>query len=474
MELSTPRIKVTLTKTMARDKGVSVRFKGADRVRDLTPYLGDNGVVRTHKTLSEPAGGFTIAFPDRPDQAAQDSLYGLVEPMDMVEIRMGREPGELPIIMRGFVVQVSRSEQMGPNGPMRSVLLQGHDYGVMLRWIAVNWRYALTDNPDDPSPFFTPFKLQAILGTDGDLPAAVPAGEFVRQIVDQAINPWLETLDARHKDNAIVTLGVDATVTDGEIGSQSAGAHEGDLWSLLASVCDLDWNEIFIEEREEQPFLVYRPRPWKDAAGDGEPIMPGAKDPGSVDVSALDIHDLQLAHASTGVVNWVWVNYFGDWIPPVTASAEAIFGGTCEITPEISPNSDKALFGMRQMLRTTGQRPAAIDQESAYEERASADRAALDWRATRQKQLVAMHKDNVVYEDGRVTLRGRADVVVGKYLKLTRGSFTGEYYVTAVAHAFTPFQNWTTVVDVARGTGFLERMKQVRAPTWLEGRPGVY
>lgn len=476
MDVSTPRIAVTLTKTMAREKGVSARFTGADRVRDLTRYLGEHGVVRTHKTLSEPAGGFTIAFPDQPDSAAQDSLYGLIEPMDVVEIRMGRDPGVLPIIMRGFVVQVSRSEQMTPAGPMRTVLVQGHDYGALLRWIGVNWRYAVTHNPDDPSPFFTPFKLQSVLGMDGDIPTDVPAGEFVTQIVEQAVNPWLDTLAARSKDKAILALGVDATVTDGTIGSQSAGAHEGDLWSLLAAVCDLDWNELFIEEREEQPFLVYRPRPWKDSANDGALIMPGAADPGTVAVTALEVRDIQLSHSSTAVTNWVWVKYFGDWMSPVTASAQAVFDGRCEITPEISPNSDKTLFGMRPLERTTAQRPAEAptDREGDYAVRAEADGAVLDWRTLRKDQLIAMHKDNIVYEDGAMTLRGRPDVVAGKYIDLTRGSFTGSYYVTAVSQMFSPFQDWTTQLEVARGTGFLERMKQAGAPIWMEGRPGAY
>jgi hypothetical protein len=48
-----------------------------------------------------------------------DSLYGLVEPMDVIEIRMRHRPDpaatgmEPPVVMRGFVCDVGRTFRWG-------------------------------------------------------------------------------------------------------------------------------------------------------------------------------------------------------------------------------------------------------------------------------------------------------------------------------------------------------------------------
>jgi hypothetical protein len=76
---------------------------------------------------------------------AQDSLYALIEPMDMIEIRAARRPDKfagtkLPLIMRGFVSSVRRSESMGEDGtPNRTIMIQGQDSGKLLQMFAIWW-----------------------------------------------------------------------------------------------------------------------------------------------------------------------------------------------------------------------------------------------------------------------------------------------------------------------------------------------
>ena len=140
-KLELPEFKVTLYKTMRRrmvtgsDKRsipASERFSGSKRVLDITPFIGDGGVVETSKSVRQPAGRWSVGLVDRMESSAMDSLYGLIEPMDVIEIRMRHRSdpasagAEMPIVMRGFVQDVRRSFSMGPDGrPQRQVTISG-------------------------------------------------------------------------------------------------------------------------------------------------------------------------------------------------------------------------------------------------------------------------------------------------------------------------------------------------------------
>ena len=54
---------------------------------DITPWLGEGSVVRTQRSVREGTGGFSITMLDRYDAAVQDTLYTMIEPLDIVEIR---------------------------------------------------------------------------------------------------------------------------------------------------------------------------------------------------------------------------------------------------------------------------------------------------------------------------------------------------------------------------------------------------
>src|SRR5574343_268013 len=388
--VSTPRIKVTLVKTMAREQGLSERFKDQNRVWDLTQWLGENGVVRTSKTLHDPAGGFTLAFPDKPDYALADTLYGLVEPMDVVEIRMGREPGDLPIVMRGFVQRIARSEAMGGDGsPQRMVLVQGHDYGAVFRWINIIWNKAFLEANEGPggNPLFSQYKLQAAT-SEGQPISFQRSGEFVRSLVDNMVNRWLRNLDAMKKDNAVLEMGADVGQgLDRNIAPMSVGSLEGDLWNMIQTVGDLDWNEFFVEDRADKPWVVYRPAPWKDAYS-GKLIMPGAKDPGTINIGSEDLRRSQLSHGAEKVANWYWVDAQTDFINPATLSNDALLRGAALVTDE---NCNEALFGLRVRRAMTLQFPALANEypvNDPQEQRDAWSAILQDWRGYRRDQLI--------------------------------------------------------------------------------------
>lgn len=154
VKIHDPNLRVVLHKLIGRStlngrNPTSQRFQGTRRTIDLTPFFGESGAVRTSKSVRDPAGGFVLSFPDQPyigeygGQQTFESLYGLIEPTDCVEIRFRHNPStsagaQPPIIMRGFVSVVNRIEAMGSDGkPQRMVTVTGQDYGKIWQMMQI-------------------------------------------------------------------------------------------------------------------------------------------------------------------------------------------------------------------------------------------------------------------------------------------------------------------------------------------------
>ena len=95
-----PEFRVTLYKTVARrmvtgSDGRTANLRallGGNRVIDLTPFFGDGKPLETSKSVQQPAGQWAMTVRDQMEAEKMDSLYGLIEPMDVVEIRMRHRP----------------------------------------------------------------------------------------------------------------------------------------------------------------------------------------------------------------------------------------------------------------------------------------------------------------------------------------------------------------------------------------------
>src|SRR5437868_3038552 len=123
IRLRSPTISLMLKKTVGRSKidgtvAVSNRFAGQRREIDLTPFC-DQLPITVSKSVRDPAGSFAITLVDRVNVDGQDTVYGLIEPMDLIEIRMAGDGfkygGSAPVLMRGFVSEVRRSQAMQPD-----------------------------------------------------------------------------------------------------------------------------------------------------------------------------------------------------------------------------------------------------------------------------------------------------------------------------------------------------------------------
>lgn len=478
-----PQIQVVLVKVVTRKNGVAARHTGAASRRiDLTPYLGDAGSVRTEKTLAAPAGSFSLSFPDQPDDKFGDTLYAMIEPMDVVEIRGARRPEiyvnqKLPLIMRGFVSRVRRQERMAQDGtPQRSVVVEGQDAGKL--WL-VNHAYfqlaMLTDKD-----YLTGFNLQVAVGIDV---ALLRAGDYMAELVNKVMNGKVGALNAIAgatpypfvEDVMVLPFSTAISVQYGSVMPQQMASWDAvTIWSLVEGFADRPWNEVFIQDLEDGPQFVFRPAPYKDIRGN--PIFTDATDPGFVPVDIADVVALDMSRSDARIANFFWV-------PPGDSTVLSnAFLNVASLSKQEGmdfdyPNNQPAIYGVRRMsvptnllMANPGQVPTMLPQA----DRAPVYGTVLEWYQARMRQLKLMNRDNGVFEEGIATLKGSETLVVGKYLRLSRGDLLSESYIERVAHTYTPLQTWTTDVGLIRGTGFIARGKLHGSPYFAEGRAGPY
>ena len=302
-----PRIQVLLHRTISREKiadsaPVSARFKGSAQVIDLTPFLSETSGVQTSKSIHDPAGVFSLVLADKPFGApiGFDSLYGLVEPMHMVEIRMlhDAQEGALPVVMRGFVSRVVRSEAIDGSGrPVRTVVVTGQDWVVS----GNNWRSGTT-RATSPARTSSRTSSCSSATASGSRPTCLEASSCSRW--SRSLNPYLAK---KLPENTTLPKGLalDLTAKRGRISVDGPQERQGTVYDLLRYYLDVGpWCELFIDDRQEGPTVVYRENPFKSAAG--KKINPDLPDAEVVEVLGEDVEALQVERTADGVAN-----YFG-------------------------------------------------------------------------------------------------------------------------------------------------------------------
>jgi len=475
----TPDVQVWLHKTVQRKTtngkdAVSQRFTGsAERLKiDLRPFLGEGSQVQTQKSVRDPAGGFAITLVDKPDGDAGsfESLYGLIEPMDMIEIRARHgtptDPQKAPIVMRGFVSDVQRVESAGGDGrPARGVMVSGQDYGKIWQIIQINYLagYLVGKSYISGFPLFEQYGIPT---------TTMSPAEFVRQVLDKIINPYLKELMPEDTTLLPRTVGADITVADATV-SPGIQTHQGTIYEMLRFYGDVGpWNELFMDDREDTVFAVYRPNPYLKTDGTGEKIQSEAPDPVYVDVPITDVVQINVSRGDSNVANFYWVsNQRFNLVADVYQRQAAVAAGGTNVDLSAYANSNVKLYGIRMMQMETQQGGPSMSTHNTGGASADVDKlgsAAASWMDRRRQIVVDSNRDNIVLEHGTMRMRGNEAIKAGTYIRLTRGSLVSTYYVVQVSHDFTPFQAFTTTVQVERGTGFIERIKSSGSPYWQE------
>lgn len=478
---ASPEISVHLYKTISRktvdgQSAVSTRYQGKGDYINLTEYLGDNSAVRTTKSVREPAGGFNITFGDKARGAAQnlESVYGLIEPMDGIEIRMwggtGPRPNPLPIVMRGFVSSVQRSQSMGDNGkPLRTVSVTGQDYGKIWQMYQIIYLRAYAE----AKSLLSTYALWEKFGLKAQ--NTMKASQLVQDAVDKLLNPFLAGFLPEHWSTAGMptAMKTDITVTHGTMGNSYQNA-QGSIFDILRANTDVPtWNELYTEDRDDGVFVVYRPIPaLKLTQGKDDKnrkIQQDAPDPIYVQIEDGDIEGISVERSDAGVANFYWVsNTMYDLIDEMQRKQMSIQRGDKSVSRDDYPNSNAKYYGVRPMYAEThlaadevtnigpGQSKDDIDKNNTHVEA---------WIDKRRRELAEMNQDNVVLEHGMARVKGgqmRQDgkelMKAGDYGRFLMGQMEYDAYCIQIDHEFVPYSGYTSTLVLDRGEGFVKRV----------------
>lgn len=480
-----PQFDVTLFKTVKRDmiddaEKVSVRFGAMSPTVDLTPFLTDFSTITTSKSIREPAGGWSITVSDQPysiDTGA-DSLYGVVEPMDMIEIRfrhVGNGQPDLPVVMRGFVSDVSRSESMSQDGtPQRGVTITGQDYGKIWQMLQIFFGPGYVIGQDIISAFsmYERFGAGFKIGQTG--------AEFLKESFDKILNPYL-TQVVKGNSPMPAAFELVAQQKHGTTSLSGTQNQEGALYDLFTRFLDVGpWNELFITEDDQKVYVIYRPNPSLDLKG--KPIDPDSSTPVAFDVNnidvtklvyhtvqAVDIVSMNMSRTDANIANYYWVRSpryeLASDIYLRQASISSGDKKTVDLTGYVNTKSD--LYGIRKMKVGTEMGADDVSNTSTGQPadvQTQRDTSTMNWLTKRRQSLVDQNKNNVILERGSITIKGNENIRAGSFVLVSRGTFSALYYVVQVDHQFSPFNRFITVLSVDRGMGFVERMRKNCGP----------
>lgn len=198
VRIDTPQLQVTLKKVVRNQSGKSERYQGTHTEFDLTKWLTDESSVSVTRQINAPAGTFHITLTDRVvvHGTTMDSLYGIVEPMDVVEIRMARRPHEyakagkigLPLVFRGIVSTIGRDESMGQDGkPRRTITIAGQDWGKFFQIIQNRWYKGASLASD----WMSAWRMQVQYGIAAE---TMEAGDIVASLLEKVGNKFISDL----------------------------------------------------------------------------------------------------------------------------------------------------------------------------------------------------------------------------------------------------------------------------------------
>lgn len=471
MRLYEPKVEVRLIKAFTRKEivaevPVAARY-GDLKALDLTDWLGEMGVVRTSKSVREPAGGFTITIPDEAYVWPQETVYALVEPMDLVEIRFCHDPFEYakpdegyrpPVVMRGLVSSVTRNEVMSGGRPQRTVTIAGQDFGKILQIIQIFYlnNSVVGDNILSELAFFQKYA--------GENSAKVKtAQEFVSDVLVGVINKYLKRFtslaDGESVGAKVINEWSSNVTIDGVVSPYSvASFNNTSLHQMLQTLLDVGaFNEMYVEDLQDGVQLTVRPAPFLDVQGN---LIQG-KFPEYAVIPDEDVISVSVSRTDAGVANYYWVSN-SRWTMMSNEDAKrlASVGDEGSFILFNYLNSQSAYYGIRKMEveSTLGPQEYANYEAQTKAQQPVQTNSLADWLQKRRKLLADINKDNVVFEHGSMRIRGNERVKSGMQIYLVRnGSVVSTYYVTRVDHEFSPYQGFYTNLTVERGTSFIGR-----------------
>ncbi|EAM1616326.1 hypothetical protein EU642_22070 [Salmonella enterica] len=486
----TPRFTVRLYKSIMRkpmEGGLptSERYANKEAFIDLTPFLGDGSNITTGKDCRQPAGTFSLTFSDRPNVSGQamgpvlataglETVYGLVEPMDVVEIRMWNGKGirgsELPIKMRGFVTEITRGRQMGADGrPVRTVVVSGQDYGKIIQMYQILYLPSYTGS----EPLLSGFNFFEHFGMSAK--NVMTGKEFITTLLEKAINPLLDALIPQYSPMPRVIM---PDVQAEGMMNNSYMNQEGSVYDLMKSFLDVGyWNELYVEDREDGVYLVWRPLPYIGLMNKTA-TQEMAQDPYWATIPDNEIVNVRQGRNDEAISNYYWVtNQRFDMVDDMHRRVEAFMAGAHNETLNY-PNTAHKYYGIRALYADSVMGPMDVDnQTSGLDEQGQEARggAILQWIRDRRQTVIDNNQDNVVFEKGSMDIKGGPArdngeaLKAGDYIQVLDGMMSWSAYVVSITDNFQPYRSYTSSLNFERGTGFAERVSEAAGNSpWLK------
>lgn len=493
MKVYAPQISVRLIKAISRTAGLAPGIPAAARYGslaafDLTPLLAEDAAIQTSKSVRDPAGGFSITLSDKAlsdKKGILDSVYALVEPMDLVEIRFCRDPASYqkpsdrpPLVMRGIVTTVSRSESMQGGRPARSVTIAGQDFGKVLQIMQIYYLYdsgviASGSNVLSEFAFFAEYASAGAAKIQS-------AKDFVSAVVSGVINPKLKTMTQFAHGDAVSAKVINqwnpvVTIEGAVEPFLVSSLYNISLHQFLSTLLDVGpFNEMFVEDVPDGINLVVRPAPFIGLDGK---LIQGSM-PDVTVITDADIIGGQVSRSDQGVANYFWVENarFG-LFSNEDQRLLAVTGDASNFVKFDYLNCQSAIYGPRKMeVQSSLQSPAIINSDAPTKDQVPPQTGLYaDWLSERRRILAEINKDNVLFESGTLQIKGNERIKAGTYLEVRRANAKPfRFYVVGVNHSFAPFQGFTTSLSLERGTSFVERAKSEQPQYRVEiGAEGV-
>lgn len=440
---------------------------------DITGYLGDNSTVTVTRSVRDASGTFVVRFADQPNRNFQQTMYRLIEPMDMIIIRMSHDPAKtggspddpltpygggsnIPLIIRGMVTTINRNETMTDMGPQRWVTVTGHDQMKILQVFRINYFYGLN------SGMWTEINFKfAHVYAPNMMRKNKNANMFLQDVLDEVINPFIKTMSDLNKvvDGVPMLkpwLGKFSLPEDDNICPDTLSRFDDQtLYDVLKSVLDVGiFNELYLEEDEKNTYLVARPAPFKDIEGN---FIQGTAL--SLDIPSKDIVSIDVGRSDAEACNYFWISLFYDKKYNADQMAAAIDGKNKGWMTGDWINSRKELLSWRKMEVGVQMTPFVVTDDDASL-KVPFRRHTIDyvqWLCDKRVALAEMNKNEMVFEKGTLRLRGNHNIKAGMYLRILRGPlqiFDGEVYAHTITHEFNVMNGFFTTIQFDRGTVF--------------------
>lgn len=441
---------------------------------DVTSHLGENGFVRVDKSTRDMAGGFSIQLADKAP-GALDTVYALVEPMDLVDIRFCHDgdeySGKPPVVMRGLVSSVSRGEAMGSGKPYRTVTISGQDWGKILHTLMIYYLNNSTLNEYHISEyqFFHKYFPNSEIKN-------MTAVEFLGLVVQNIINPYMAKItkfaNGAPLDATVINAMTPKASIRGLVSPYALSTFaDTSLHAMLRTLLDVGaFNEMYVFDGPSDIQLVVRPQPFRPY-GSKSFIQDGAW-ADEIGIDHVDLVSLSPSRSDASIANYYWVsNSRWAFMDNMTMKEIAMQGSRDTFLSDTHFNSNIDYFGFRKLEvdsvllpeafspKSPGAIPNYSGSDSTKKDVQPNDRESVNkWLDWRRYCLNRMNRDNLIFESGSMVLRGNEKIKAGMYINLDRNGFVVPYYGFRVSHTVRPFRDFLTTVTFDRGEGFIKRV----------------